>query len=136
MFSPLNEPLERLRQYFAMARQEQTAMKEKVGYVCGCPLFSLGCEIGTHEPAIRAKIHEILDQNMRYLESTLRDARNAGEISVSDPSFMARVIFDYCEGAHTRARIMNDLQPINEIERGVMEILGVREGASALTSAQ
>jgi TetR/AcrR family transcriptional repressor of nem operon len=134
MFSPLNEPLERLRLHFAMARQEQAAMKEKVGFVCGCPLFSLGCEIGTQEPAIRAKIHEILDQNLRYIESALRDAQMKGDISISDPGFIARVIFDYCEGAHTRARIMNDLGPINELERGVMEILGVQEGA-ALASA-
>lgn len=129
IFSPLVEPLNRLREYFAMARQDQTAMREKVGYVCGCPLFSLGCEVGTQEPAIRAKIHEILNQNLRYLEATLRDAKNAGAVSISEPAFMARVIFDFCEGAHTRARIMNDLQPILDIEQGVMEILGVRESA-------
>ena len=130
MFSPLNEPLERLRLYFAMARREQVAMKEKVGFVCGCPLFSLGCEIGTQVPAIRAKIHEILDQTLRYLESALRDAQASRAVSISDPAFMAQVIFDYCEGAHTRARIMNNLQPIMDIEKGVMEILGVPESAT------
>jgi TetR/AcrR family transcriptional repressor of nem operon len=77
-FSPLVPPLERLRIYLARGREIQVAMREKVGFVCGCPLFSLGCEIGTQEPAIRAKIHEILNQNLQYLESTVRDAHNLG----------------------------------------------------------
>ena len=130
IFSPLVSPLDRLRLYFAKAVEEQKAMREKVGFVCGCPLFSLGCEIGTHEPAIRAKIHEILDQNIRYIEMTLRDAHLAGEAFVPDAARTARIIFDYCEGAHTRARIMNDLAPILEMERGGMEILGMGRGAA------
>src|SRR5687768_6703010 len=125
IFSPLVPPLERLRLHMAKARETQEAMREKVGFVCGCPLFSLGCEVGTLEPAIRAKVHEILDQNLRYLEAAIRDAHVTGEIVAPDPAWKARIIFDYCEGAHTRARIMNDLQPIREIEQGVMEILGV-----------
>jgi hypothetical protein len=44
------------------------------------------------------------------------------------------MIFDYCEGAHTRARIMNDLEPIFEIGLGVMDILGVTEDALALAA--
>ena len=130
IFSPLVAPLDRLRRYFRKAVEDQKAMRDKVGFVCGCPLFSLGCEIGTQEPAIRAKIHEILEQNLRYLESALRDAHLAGEASVPNPAFKARIIFDYCEGAHTRARIMNDLKPIVEMEQGVMEILGAKPAAA------
>lgn len=129
VFSPIVPPLQRLRTYFSQAVEEQKAMKEKVGMVCGCPLFSFGCEVGTQEPAIRAKIHEILEQNLRYLESALRDAHAAGEAFVPNPAGKARIIFDYLEGAHTRARIMNDLQPILDMESGVMEILGVPEKA-------
>ena len=131
MFSPVNPPLERLRQYFTKARAEQVAMREKVGFVCGCPLFSLGCEIGTQEPKLRAKIHEILEQNLRYLESALRDAQAFGHISVRDPRATAQIVFDYCEGAHTRARIMNDLQPIMQLEEGVLDILGVAKLTAA-----
>ena len=129
IFSPLVPPIERLRRHMAEALETQIAMREKVGFVCGCPLFSLGCEVGTLEPAIRAKIHEILDQNLRYLEAAIRDAHATGEIVAPDPARKARIIFDYCEGAHTRARIMNDLNPIHEIEQNVMEILGVGQGA-------
>ena len=109
-------------------------MRDKVGFVCGCPLFSLGCEIGTQEPAIRAKVHEILEQNLRYLESALRDAHATGEAVVPNAAFKARIIFDYCEGAHTRARIMNDLAPIIEMEQGVMEILAVTPAAALMAA--
>src|SRR5688500_8481994 len=102
IFSPLVPPLERFRLYSAKAVEEQKAMRDKVGFICGCPLFSLGCEVGTQEPAIRAKIHEILDQNLRYLEAALRDAHASGDAFIPNPAFKARVIFDYCEGAHTR----------------------------------
>jgi TetR/AcrR family transcriptional regulator, transcriptional repressor for nem operon len=129
IFSPLVPPIERLRRHIAEALETQESMRDKVGFVCGCPLFSLGCEIGTLEPAIRAKIHEILDQNLRYLEAAIRDAHAAGEIVAPDPARKARILFDYCEGAHTRARIMNDLQPIREIEQNVMEILGIERTA-------
>ena len=133
-FSPLIPPLDRMRTYLARGREIQVTMREKVGFVCGCPLFSLGCEIGTQEPAIRAKIHEILNQNLKYLESTIREADGAGLLHAPDPGRKARIIFDYCEGAHTRARIMNDLEPIFEIEQGVMEILGVVEDALVVSS--
>jgi TetR/AcrR family transcriptional repressor of nem operon len=132
IFSPLVPPLNRLRKQIARCREIQEAMKEKVGFVCGCPLFSLGSEVGTLEPAIRAKIHEIVDQNLRFLESAIRDAQAAGEIVAPDPARMARIIYDYCEGAHTRARIMNDLKPIHEIEEGVMCILGVAHRSDVL----
>ena len=130
IFSPLVPPMERLHLYFAKGREIQTEMRDKVGFVCGCPLFSLGCEIGTQEPALRAKIHEILEQHLKYLEATIRDAHLAEEIVAPDSAAKARVVFDYCEGAHTRARIMNDLRPILEIEHGVMDILGVTAGAA------
>lgn len=129
IFSPLVPPLERLRLYLQQAVEEQKKMAVKVGYVCGCQLFSFGCEVGTQEPVIRAKIHEILDQNLRYLEAAVRDAHLAGETHVPNPTAKARIIFDYCEGAHTRARIVNDLGPILEMEDGVMDILGVNQPA-------
>ena len=134
VFSPLVPPLERFRLYVRKAVEQQKAMREKVGFVCGCPLFSLGCEIGTQEPAIRAKIHEILEYNLRYMEAALRDAHLIGDAHVPNPALKARVIFDYCEGAHTRARIMNDLGPILEMEQGVMEILGVQPAVAPVAA--
>jgi TetR/AcrR family transcriptional regulator, transcriptional repressor for nem operon len=130
IFSPLLPPMERLRLYVRKGLEMQETMREKVGFVCGCPLFALGSEIGTQEPAIRAKIHAILEQNTKYLEAAIRDAHLAGEISAPNAAAKARIVFDYCEGAYTRARIMNDLQPIRDIAEGLFEILGVTAEAA------
>jgi TetR/AcrR family transcriptional regulator, transcriptional repressor for nem operon len=134
IFSPLVAPLERLRLYLAECRSIQQQMCEKVGFVCGCPLATLGSEIGTQQPTLRAKVHEIMEHNLRFVESAIRDAQVAGMIGQTNPAVLARIVFDFCEGAHTRARIMNDLQPILDLEEGVMTILGVHESSHLATA--
>ena len=124
IFSPTVAPLARLRRYLAWGIAEQERARAQCGFVCGCPLFTLGAEVGTQQPALRAKIDEHLSLQLRYLESAIRDAHAAGEISAPDAGRKARIALAYIEGLLTRARIMNDLRPLSECEAGVMEILG------------
>jgi TetR/AcrR family transcriptional repressor of nem operon len=124
IFSPTVRPLERLRRFLAWGIAEQERARAEFGFVCGCPLFTLGAEIGTQQPALRAKIDEHLSRQLRYLESAIRDAHAAGDISAPDAGRKARIALAYIEGLLTQARIMNDLRPLSECEAGVMEILG------------
>lgn len=122
-FSPLLPPLERIRCFFKQGIDLQVSMYEKVGFVCGCPLISLGCEISTQEPALRAKVAEILDHKQHYLESAIREAHALGQVHAPDPCMTARIISDYAKGVLTRARIINDLKPVHGLVEGVMAIL-------------
>ncbi|MBP7948493.1 MAG: TetR/AcrR family transcriptional regulator [Verrucomicrobiales bacterium] len=126
IFSPAVPPLERLCRMARWDLEFQEKRLQEAGCVCGCPLFSLGSEIGTRESKLRAKVEELLDTQLRYLESAIRDAHAAGEIDAPAPARKARILQDYIEGTHTRARIFNTLQPICEIESGILEILGVQ----------
>jgi TetR/AcrR family transcriptional repressor of nem operon len=127
IFSPMVPPLERFERMHALGVSEQERLLEAKGYVCGCPLFALGSEIGTRDQAIRGKVEEILGYFLRYYESAIRDAHAAGLIEVENPAAKARIIFAYIEGMLTQARIMNDLAPIRELIGGVFDILGVRQ---------
>lgn len=128
-FSPLVPPLDRFNRLHAECMAEQTRLAAATGCVVGCPLFSLGSEIGTQNEPIRRKIDELLGHHLRYLESAIAEAHACQHIHAPNPAAKARIVLSYVEGQMTRARIQNDLAPIREIESGVLDILGVCEAA-------
>jgi TetR/AcrR family transcriptional regulator, transcriptional repressor for nem operon len=130
LFSPTVPPLDRLRNYCDFGYRFQSQMKEKYGRVLGCPLFSLGCEVCTHEVALQKKIQQILDYKCKYLESAIRDAHAAGLIQVTDPAGKARMIQVYYEGLLTKARIRDDLTVLRDAAPGIFAMLGLEEAAS------
>jgi TetR/AcrR family transcriptional regulator, transcriptional repressor for nem operon len=129
IFSPTVPPLERFRKYCDFGYKLQADMKAKCGFVLGCPLFTLGSEVSTQESRLQKKIHEILDQKLKYLESAIRDANAAGLVNVPDASGKAKILFAYYQGLYTQARIENSLDVLKDALRGTFELLGVREAA-------
>lgn len=125
MFSPTVGPLQRLKSYFDFGYRFQSQMKEKYGYVLGCPLFSLGAEVCTMEHALQRKIQEILGYKLKYLETAIRDAHAAGLIHAPDPAAKARMIHAYYEGLLTEARIQNNVEVLRELATGAFAILGL-----------
>ena len=135
IFSPLVSPLERIRLFFKHSIELQVLMHTKVGFVCGCPLVSLGSEISSQEPALRSKVAEILDCKLRYLESAIREAKTLELVRIQDPHQTAQIISDYAEGVLTRARIMNDLNPVLQLECGVFAILNLASNSAPMGTA-
>ena len=126
VFSPTVPPLDRLRKYCDLMYRFQAEIKAKCGCVLGCPVFSLGAEVSTHELGLQKKIEEILEYKKRYLESTIRDAHAAGLIEALDPAAKARTLFAYYQGLLTEARIRNNLEILREAFRGTCELLGAK----------
>lgn len=135
VFSAAEPPLERLRRYARHVIAMQEEMSVRGGTVCGCPLVALGSEMGTQAPALRAKVEQLLDVKVRYLESAIRDAHAAGVLVAPDPARKAQLVIDVVEGALTRARILNHLGPIHGLEEIVLEVLGVAPGSASSTSS-
>ena len=135
IFSPTISPLERLERYCAFCYEFQKELKAKYGYVLGCPLFSVGAEVSTHEARLQKKIEGILEYKKRYLESTIRDAHAAGLIHAPDAAAKARVLFCYYQGLVTEARIRNDLELLRGAIQGTYELLGVKEKEPASVTA-
>ena len=130
-FSPTRAPLERIRAFLKANHACQVSWNKTRGFVCGCPLFSLGAEIGAHEPALRAKVDEHLGMMARYFESALREGHALGDVDATDPHGTAWLIVTFIEGALTLGRIRNSLQPIEETERGVMRLIGALPARAA-----
>lgn len=124
IFSPQVPPLKRLEAYFAHIRRNQTEHYEKNGRVLGCPFVSLGSELSTQDEAIRLMAHHISARKCEYLESSLRDAIDAGDIPAEDPKFLAQELHFYIVGLIQEAKISNDPAVLDHMESGAFRIIG------------
>lgn len=124
IFAPQVPPLERFQRYAQTILESQESCRARSGHVCGCPLSSLGSEIGTLDEMIRAKIAGIFDHHRRFYESAIRDAAQAGLIQPADVAFQASTLQSCIQGAFTQARVLNDLAPIRQLQRALPLILG------------
>lgn len=123
-FSPLVAPLDRFQRIHDFAMVEQRERQGLSGRVCGCALFSLGCEIGTQHGPLRAKVEEILSAQRRYYESAIRDAVAAGSIPACDPAVQADLVQKLILGSLGLARILNSLEPLENILKSIWVLLG------------
>jgi TetR/AcrR family transcriptional repressor of nem operon len=131
MFSPSLPPLERIHRYCEFEYEEQAKIKREHGHVLGCPLCTLGSEISTLETNLRKMVDEIMDQCRRYFETAIRDAHAAGLIVAPDAFTKSKSVYAYVEGLLTQARIRDDLGLLKDMERGILDILGVNAPVAA-----
>lgn len=131
MFSPSLPPLERIHRYCEFEYEEQAKIKREHGHVLGCPLCTLGSEISTLETNLRKMVDEIMDQCRRYFETAIRDAHAAKLIVAPDAFTKSKSVYAYVEGLLTQARIRDDLELLKEMERGILDILGVNAPVAA-----
>jgi TetR/AcrR family transcriptional repressor of nem operon len=127
IFSPQLPPLERLELWCQNIRERQQQKAEKYGHVCGCPYASLGAELATQDEKIRVKTQELVDRNIRYIESALTDAKFQGLVDVGNPLGAARRVHSTVLGLLLHAKIHNDLEVLEDLETTVMEMIGARE---------
>jgi TetR/AcrR family transcriptional repressor of nem operon len=124
IFSPAQPPLDRLQHYFAMIYERQASLKRDTGHVPGCFYTSIGCETAKQEPAIGAKVCELIGNYCRYIESALRDAIAEGSIPQQDVKVKARAIIACVEGMMTQARITNDAEVLKSLAATGMAMIG------------
>lgn len=123
-FSPDVPPLERFTRLTDMWLAEQRDALAQYGRVCGCPFTSIGSEMAVQDDIICAKVQEMITRIERYFESALRDAVAEGLLPEGlDIKAKASEIYSYGIGAETMARIQNSLAPLEDIKRGIDNIL-------------
>ncbi len=129
IFSATVPPLERLRKYCEFSYNFQAELRQKYGCVLGCPVFSLGAEIGTQDDQVRLqeKITSILEYKRKYFETAIRDAHAAGLVHAPDAASKSRLLFAYYQGLVTQARIVDNLEILREAVSGTWDLLGVKE---------
>jgi TetR/AcrR family transcriptional regulator, transcriptional repressor for nem operon len=124
IFSREMAPMERLDAYFANIRRNQTERFQKYGRVLGCPFASLGSELSTQDEAIRLMAHTISARKCVYLQNTLTDAMETGDVPVQDAKLLAQELHFYIAGLVQEAKIANDLAVLDRMESGAYRIIG------------
>ncbi|MDB6077089.1 MAG: TetR family transcriptional regulator [Akkermansiaceae bacterium] len=130
VFSASVPPMERIRTFLQMTHDKQAVMQKEHGQILGCPCFSIGSEICTQSEVLRATAQEILQRQIRYFETAIRDAQARGEIGEGDPNAKAKCLYALFEGSLAQARIQNDLEFLRTLPSSAMEVLGVRKDAT------
>lgn len=109
VFSPLEPPLERLWRFFQLIEEMQLAARGRCGRTLGCPLATLGSEMAALAPEVAERVRAVMDRNLRYVESALRDAQAQGLVRAdADARALAGALFTHLEGVLVQARIADD----------------------------
>jgi TetR/AcrR family transcriptional repressor of nem operon len=133
LFSPTVPPLERFDRYFEYVHDHLAELQQACGSILGCPLLTIGSEVGTQDEGVRETVDRIWDRKIKYFESAIRDAHAQGLIEAPDPQAKAKVLFACYHGTLTQARIQNDVELIRDFKRVAMDVLGVKQ-AHAISS--
>lgn len=131
MFSASLKPLDRILAYFQDAHDTQAELQKQHGKVLGCPCFSIGSETGTQDEPVLGQAQKILQQQIRYFESAIRDAQAEGSVPPCNAALKAKCLFALFEGSLAQARIQNDLEVLRILPQAGMELLGVPSAAVA-----
>ena len=125
-FSACVPPLDRLRNFLQSIHESQTEVQKEHGKVLGCPCFSIGSEMIAQDESVLAKAQEILQQQLCYFESAIRDAQAEGTVPEGSAALKAKCLFALFEGSLAQARIQNDLEVLRILPQAGMELLGVK----------
>jgi len=131
MFSASVPPLDRIRTFFQQVYDTQARLKQEHGQVLGCPCFSVGSETSTQDEPIRAKVQAILQSQIRYFESAIRDAQAEGSLPAGDASAKAKCLFALFEGSLGQARIQNDLEFLRVLPETALVLIGAKRAVVA-----
>ena len=133
IFSPTVPPLERFDRYFDYVHDRLAEIQQACGSILGCPLLTIGSEVGTQDQGVRDTVDRIWDRKIKYFESAIRDAHAQGLIEAPDPEAKARALFACYHGTLAQARIQNDVELLRDFKQVAMDVLGVKH-AQAVSS--
>jgi len=126
LFSPTVPPLERFDRYFDYVHDRLAELQKACGSILGCPLLTIGSEVGTQDEGVRDTVDRIWNRKIKYFESAIRDADAQGLIEAPDPEGKAKMLFACYHGTLTQARIQNDVELIRDLKRVARGVLGVK----------
>ncbi|MFC8923108.1 TetR/AcrR family transcriptional regulator [Cellulosimicrobium sp. NPDC057127] len=117
-------PLERLDHFLSAYVAMMRSMRERLGVVPGCPIGNLAAELSAHDPAMRARVAEVLAAWTDRVASVVRDAQARGEVDVGlDPTTAARGVVACVQGFGVLAKAEDDLTALDPLRPLVRQLL-------------
>jgi len=138
IYSPSFTPLENLENLiqFAISRQKEKVLASLAAAVdsCessdvgGCPFFTCGGQVGVGEEKVRQASVEMAENGLRYFVALVRSLKADGALEGDpDPVQTGRMLFQYMQGLHIYARVMNDAETVeSDLRAGFYRLLDLK----------
>jgi TetR/AcrR family transcriptional regulator, transcriptional repressor for nem operon len=125
IFSAAVPPLERLTRWCGLICEKQTELFKRYGHVCGCPFSNVGGELSTRDEKLRRKSAEMIECGLSYVERAIGDAVRAKIIPKRNVREAAEAVGACVLGQMLHAKILNEPEMLRDLDRLVMQQLGV-----------
>ncbi|MFJ9542687.1 TetR/AcrR family transcriptional regulator [Streptomyces sp. NPDC101225] len=117
-------PLERLRRLFEETEAAQYAAQEGCGSVAGCLFGNLTLELSNQTESVRERLQEIFEAQVGMVESVVAEARERGDVTVTDAGEAARAVVAQLEGQVLFAKLYNDTGRLSPLWPNCRALLG------------
>lgn len=137
IYSPSFTSLENLENLiqFTISRQKEKVLASLAAVgecatsdVGGCPFFTCGGQVGVGEEKVRQASVEMAENGLRYFVALVRGLKADGTLEGDpDPVQTGRMLFQYMQGLHIYARVMNDPETVeSDLRAGLYRLLDLK----------
>ncbi|MFJ9627242.1 TetR/AcrR family transcriptional regulator [Streptomyces sp. NPDC101175] len=120
------EPLERLRRLCEETEARLRVGQQGRGSVLGCLFGNLSLEMSHRTDAVRARLQEIFDAQVEMVEAVVVEARERGDVTVTDTREAARSVVAQLEGQVMFAKLYNNTGRLSPLWANCLALLGAR----------
>ncbi|MFJ8009914.1 TetR/AcrR family transcriptional regulator [Streptomyces fagopyri] len=117
-------PLRRLRHLFEATEAQQKAGQDSCGAVLGCMFGNLSLEMSNQAEPLRDRLQEIFETEVDMVEAVVDEARDRGEVTVTDTRDAARSVVAQLEGQVLFAKLYNDPSRLSRLWPSCLALLG------------
>jgi TetR/AcrR family transcriptional repressor of nem operon len=97
--------------------------------VAGCLFGNLALELSNQTEAVRGRLQEIFDAQVDMVESVVAEARESGNVGVTDTREAARAVVAQLEGQVMFAKLYNSTHRLSPLWENCRALLGVTAAA-------
>jgi len=123
--------VDRLRELFVATAEMQSDALKGTGAVVGCLFGNLALEVSAQEDPVRDRLQAIFEEQITIVETALREAEDAGQLTLADARDSAKAIVAQIEGLVLFAKLFNDPGQLDSLWRSSMRLLGLQDAALA-----
>ncbi|MGW3118339.1 TetR/AcrR family transcriptional regulator [Streptomyces sp. NPDC001107] len=124
------EPLQRLRQLCEETEAGRRAAQQSCGTVAGCLFGNLTLELSNRAEAVRGRLQEIFDAQVDMVEAVITEARERGEVTVTDTREAAQAVVAQIEGQVMFAKLYNNTSRLSPLWNNCRALLGATGSAA------
>ncbi|MCA9792282.1 MAG: TetR/AcrR family transcriptional regulator [Candidatus Eremiobacteraeota bacterium] len=122
LFSRPIPPLEKIASLFDSACENSRQCKSQRGLMVGCCFGNLAVEMSTLDETIRARLEEIFEERVGFIQKALEEAMELGHLPRGDANILARSVMAFLQGATAIAKTRNEPELIGRMAQAVMDL--------------